>query len=204
MARESDGTLAELRRRHLGYGDSPPTAEPVSALLAAVGERLDLMPLVAEAKRATGTPVTVPEREARVIEAALEATRQGARDAHLTPVSERAVRAFFEAQIAAAKEIQRAALAGAAGETPAADLDTALRPALLRIGNRIAFLLQKLPGRIDRRSLEDRARGRLHTPGLSDGARDALVEAILALSASRRDEPRTAGPGPQPPGGERR
>ncbi len=97
MARESDGTLAALRRRYLGHGDSPSTAEPVSALLAAVGERLDLMPLVAEAKRATGTPVTVPEREARVIDAALAATREAAREAHLTPVSDRTVRSFFEA-----------------------------------------------------------------------------------------------------------
>jgi cyclohexadienyl dehydratase len=167
VARESDGTLAELRRRHLGHGDSPPTAEPVSALLAAVDERLDLMPLVAEAKRATDTPVTVPEREARVIEAALEATRRAARDAHLTPFSERTIRAFFEAQIEAAKEIQRATLAGAAGEAPTADLDAALRPALLRIGNRIAFLLPlSLPAR--RAGTGDRRRERVPAPGWWD------------------------------------
>jgi cyclohexadienyl dehydratase len=188
VARESDGTLAALRRRYLGHGGSPRTAEPVSALLAAVGERLDLMPLVAEAKRATGVPVSVPEREARVIDAALEAAREAARDAHLTPLSDRTVRAFFEAQIAAAREIQRATLAGPAGEAPTADLDGALRPALLRLGSRIAFLLQKLPARIDRGNLEDFARQRLRTPGLSDGARDALVQAILALSEVRRDE----------------
>jgi len=153
-----------------------------------VGERLDLMPLVAEAKRATGVPVSVPERELRVIDAALEAARDAARGAHLTPLSERTVRAFFEAQITAAKEIQRATLAGPAGEAPTADLDRALRPALLRLGSRIAFLLQKLPAQIDRGDLEDFARQRLRTPGLSDGARDALVEAILALSEARRDE----------------
>ena len=185
LARESDGTLAVLRRRYLGYGDSPPTAEPVSALVAAVGERLDLMPLVAEAKRASGTPVTVPEREARVIDAALSATRKAAREAHLTPIPDRTVRSFFELQIAAAKEIQHTALAAPAGEAPFADLDTALRPALVRIGNRIAFLLQRLPARIDRGNLEASARRRLRTPGLSDSARDALVEAILALSEAR-------------------
>jgi cyclohexadienyl dehydratase len=187
MARESDGTLANLRRRYLGYGDSPSTAEPVCALVAAVGERLDLMPLVAEAKRATGTPVTVPGREARVIDAALAATREAAREAQLTPISERTVRTFFELQIAAAKEIQNATMAGPAGEAPPEDLDTALRPALLRIGSRIAFLLQKLPARIDRGHLEAFARQRLRTPGLSDSARDALVEAILALSEARRE-----------------
>jgi cyclohexadienyl dehydratase len=182
MARESDGTLAALRRRYLGDADSPRTAEPVSALLAAVGERLDLMPLVAEAKRATGAPISVPERETRVIEAALEANRRAAREAQRPPLSDQAVRAFFEAQIAAAKEIQRATLAGPPGEPPTADLDTDLRPALLRQGNRIASLLQKLPARADRRSLEECARQRLRTPGLSDAARDALVEAILSLS----------------------
>ena len=187
MARESDGTLANLRRHYLGYGDSPPTAEPVCALVAAVGERLDLMPLVAEAKRATGTPVTVPGREARVIDAALAGTRKAAREAHLTPVSDRKVRSFFELQIAAAKEIQNATLAGPAGGALPADLDTALRPALLRIGNRIAFLLQKLPARIDPGHLEACARQRLRTPGLSESARDALVEAIRALSEARRE-----------------
>ncbi len=190
LDRESDGTLAALRRRYLGHGDSLHTAEPVCALLAAVGERLDLMPLVAEAKRATGAPVTVPERERRVIDAALAATREAARDAHQRPASDRAVRSFFEAQIAAAKEIQRRTLAaGPVGESPPADLDTSLRPALLRIGNRIAYLLQKLPARVERADLQGRARQRLRTPGLSEGARDALVEAILALSEARREEP---------------
>jgi chorismate mutase len=189
MARESDGTLAVLRQRYLGYGDSPSTAEPVSALVAAVGERLDLMPLVAEAKRASGAPVTVPEREARVIDAALAATRKAAREADLTPIPDRTVRSFFELQIAAAKEIQHAALAAPAGEAALVDLDTALRPALVRIGNRIAWLLQRLPARIDRGNLEASAGRRLRTPGLSDSARDALVEAILALSEARRDEP---------------
>jgi cyclohexadienyl dehydratase len=189
MARESDGTLAALRRRHLGHGESPATAEPVSALLAAVGERLELMPLVAEAKRATGTPVSVPEREARVIDAALAAFRETAVGAHTASASEAAVRSFFEAQIAAAKEIQRATLAGPAGEAPTADLDAALRPALLRLGNRIAFLLRELPAGIDPRNLEDCAARRLRTPGLSEVRRGDLVEAILAFSEARSSEP---------------
>jgi cyclohexadienyl dehydratase len=187
LAREADGTLAALRQRYLGHGDSPRIADPVSALLAAVGQRLDLMPLVAEAKRAAGTPVTVPERERRVVEAALAATRNAARDANQEPVPDRTVRRFFEAQIAAAKEIQRATLAAdPIGESPPADLDASLRPALLRLGDRIAQLLQNLPARIERRELQELARQRLRTPGLSEGARDTLVEAILALSEARR------------------
>jgi cyclohexadienyl dehydratase len=188
MARESDGTLAALRRRYLGYDESPRTAEPVFALLAAMGERLDLMPLVAEAKRAAGAPVSAPERELRVIDAALEAARDAAPGTRLTPSSERTVRAFFEAQISAAKQIQRATLTGPAGGAPTADLDGALRPALLRIGTRIAFLLHRLPAQIDRDDLEDFAAQRLRTPGLSDGAREALVDAIATLSEARRDD----------------
>jgi cyclohexadienyl dehydratase len=188
LARERDGTLAALRARHLGHRDSPPIAEPLSALLAAVGERLDLMPLVAEAKRATSSPVTVPEREARVIEAALATARKAAPDASRGTLSDRVVRAFFETQIAAAKEIQRATLAGPAAEAPPLDLDASLRPALLRLGNRIAHLLHMLPERIDRSHLRDRARRRLRTPGLSEGSRDALVDAILALSQAPREE----------------
>jgi cyclohexadienyl dehydratase len=185
MAREGDGALGALRRRYLGTGDSPATAEPVFALVAAVGERLDLMPLVAEAKRASGIPVSVPERETRVIEAALAAARQAAGEARVTPLPDPVIRSFFEKQIAAAKEIQRATLAGPAGSAPPADLATVLRPALLRIGDRIALLLGKLPVRIDPRHLEACAHQRLRTPGLSDRARDELVEAILALSEAR-------------------
>ena len=129
------------------------------------------------------------DKAQQVIDAALAATRKAAREAHLTPIPDRTVRSFFELQIAAAKEIQHAALAAPPGEAPPADLDTALRPALVRIGNRIAFLLQRLPARIDRGNLEASARRRLRTPGLSDSARDALVEAILALSEARPDEP---------------
>jgi cyclohexadienyl dehydratase len=184
MARESDGTLAGLRRRYLGHGDSPPTAEPLSALLATVGERLDLMPLVAEAKRAAGAPVDAPGQEARVVATALEA----ARETRLTAVSERSLRRFFELQIAAAKEIQRATLAGPAGTAPPADLETALRPPCCG-SRRIALLAQRLPARIDRRDLEARARERLRTPGLSEGARGGLVEAILALPEARHDQP---------------
>ncbi|MDX1650761.1 MAG: transporter substrate-binding domain-containing protein, partial [Myxococcota bacterium] len=53
LAREADGTLAALRDRALGEA-ARPTATPLAALVAAVDERLALMPLVAEAKRASG------------------------------------------------------------------------------------------------------------------------------------------------------
>ena len=45
LERERDGTLARLRREHLGASGQP-LATPLSALLAAVDERLSLMPSV--------------------------------------------------------------------------------------------------------------------------------------------------------------
>ena len=52
LAREADGTLARLRAQWIGEGAAP-AATPLAALLAAVKERLALMPAVAEAKRPT-------------------------------------------------------------------------------------------------------------------------------------------------------
>ena len=51
LEREADGTLAALRRRHLGQTTGTATADPFSALLAAIDERLALMPFVAETNR---------------------------------------------------------------------------------------------------------------------------------------------------------
>ena len=76
FAREADGTLSELRR--VWFGDRHPaaTASPFAALLAAADERLALMPLVAEAKRRAGLPVTNEAQEARVLDAAVRAVRR--------------------------------------------------------------------------------------------------------------------------------
>ena len=62
LAREADGSLAALRSRHFATAVAP-TATPLEALAAAVEERLALMPLVAETKRRSGTPVQVPAQE---------------------------------------------------------------------------------------------------------------------------------------------
>ena len=52
--------------------------ELLAALLAALDERLALMPLVAQVKRARGLPVEVPERETRVLDAAVAAVGEAA------------------------------------------------------------------------------------------------------------------------------
>ena len=64
LDREADGSLAKLRREHLGDAAEARTATPLAALVAAMDERLALMPLVAAAKRRAGLPLEVPEREA--------------------------------------------------------------------------------------------------------------------------------------------
>jgi cyclohexadienyl dehydratase len=127
-AREIDGTLAMLRERWLGMPPEPRTAavSDVEALLALVDLRLALMPAVAAAKEAAGLAVADPAQEARVLEAARE--RAAARG--LAPA---AVQALFEAQIAAARAVQRDFLATPPAHrppVPAVDLQTTVRPAL--------------------------------------------------------------------------
>jgi cyclohexadienyl dehydratase len=142
LAREADGTLARLRATHFGRGDWPRTAATEPALEAARRERLALMPLVAEAKRRNGTPVEDPAREQRVLDAAAAGVEHAAHERGVAPPDPAEVRAYFEQQIADAKRVQREVLARPPdpGLEPA-DLALELRPALLRIGDRIAWLL---------------------------------------------------------------
>jgi len=162
LAREADGTLAALRARHLGAA-AEPTAAPLAALAAAVAERLALMPLVAEAKRAAGTPVRVPAQEAAVLAAAPEA-----------------VRPLFAALVEAARDVQEHTLAGerAVGAPP--DLDAALRPALARISERIAFLALRLPAGLS--LAEARAAlAPLDVPGLGAEPRERIAAALVEV-----------------------
>jgi cyclohexadienyl dehydratase len=140
--RAADGSLTRWRAEHLGAeAAAQPTAEPLPALLWTLRERLELMPLVAEAKRRTNSPIEVPDREERVLQAAWDATRRAATDAGRKAPPKAAVLDLFRAQIEAAKAIQHATLARPPmlGNPP--DLDRELRPALLRLGERIAGLI---------------------------------------------------------------
>jgi len=145
MAREADGTLDSLRRRELGIASGQATAAPLPALLAAIDERLALMPWVAETKRRSGQPVEDPAREARVMAAArLGISKQSARLG--APIPEPlAVDAFYRAQISAAKLIQARVLSEPSQfDASASDLPHILRPALIRIGDRMAQLVVAL------------------------------------------------------------
>jgi cyclohexadienyl dehydratase len=155
LAREADGTLAALRAHTLPESARSATATPLAALGAALEERLAVMPLVAEAKRASGAPVRVPEQERAVLAAALASVREAAFRAKRAPPSDAAVEAFFGALIDGAREIQERTLAGPPSAAPPADLDATIRPALARISERIAWLLVRLPERLDEAELAE-------------------------------------------------
>ena len=184
--RETDGTLKRARAAVGLAGDERPGLA-LHALVTAIAERLALMPAVAEAKRRDGTPVHVPEREAIVIASAVESARKAARAAGLPGAEDEAVAAFFGELVAAARAVQEAVLAGPPappGEVP--DLDTALRPALVRIGDRIGVLLPRLPGAVSEPAV-DRALAQLvDLPGVDAERRRRLVAAISALAAAPR------------------
>ena len=68
----------------------------------------------------------------------------------------------------------------------APDLETSLRPALLRIGDRIAWLVVRLPGPLDPKDVERRVGEALDAPGLERRHRRAIADAIAQISLYRR------------------
>ena len=199
LAREADGSLDALRASELGE-PGPPSAEPLQALCAALDERLSLMRWVALAKRRGGLPLEVPEREARVVAAALAAVSEAAlRAGHPAP-PQGAVEDFFRAQFEAAKQLQRSALANTqlpSGEH-VPDLQEQLRPALLRIGERVARLIVALPSEgVDAQLVKETVRDELRVPQLSPTSRQRLAEALMALveeTAAQRTSARASTP----------
>jgi cyclohexadienyl dehydratase len=182
LLKERDGTLARLRAEHLGAGTGLATAAPLPALVAALDERLALMPVVGVVKRRSGVPLEVPERET-----ALEA-------AHIrgvAPPSFLDLRKFFRSLLDAAKEVQWKASKDPsfAPEAPLPELDSALRPALERIDARIARLLVELPTDLDEAAARAAVADGLRVERLSDASKRAVADALAALG--RRATPRT-------------
>ena len=190
LERETDGSLAELRRRHFGLAPGPATALPLEALIAALDERLALMPAVAAAKRASVLPIAAPQRERVVIAAGEAAVLKAAERAGRPAPTAEAVRAFYAAQIAAARDVQMAAVRDPdfTPEQPLLDLDTALRPALLRIGERIAALVVALPADLDSANVSRACNEGLRAAWLTPPTRNELCRALQHLAAA----PRTA------------
>ena len=182
LAREADGSLARWRAHWLG-APGPETATPLSALLSALGERLSLMPLVAESKRAAGLAVRDRAREAAVLDAAFrDVARRAAERGVAAPDRDRVV-AFYRAQIEAAVAIQATVLARPAGpDSGGFDLERELRPALLRLGDRIAWALVRIEDAPGRDALGEAVGAELANFGLGAGHADPLADALLALA----------------------
>jgi cyclohexadienyl dehydratase len=191
--READGSLARLRMRWLGAEAAERrSATPALALVAVLAERLALSPAVAEAKRASGAPVFVPEREAQVLAAAVAAAEQAGRsEGHAVP-DEPALAKFFGVLLETSRAIQSAVLAAPPAESaPAFSLDADLRPALTRQTERIAALLPLLPIRLSESALEAElaARG-AELPGFDANTRSALAAAIAEVASAPRHSQR--------------
>lgn len=181
---EADGTLARLREEHFKISDSPQLAYPLRALMAAIDERLALMPFVATAKRRASLPIVIPTREALVLDTAAQSVRDAAERKGVTPPAEDAVRELFVALMEAGKEVQIAALTDPyfTSLEILPDLKAELRPALLRIGERIAQLLVALPADLDRARVIEAAKRELRSAKVSDEATLAIAEAISELT----------------------
>jgi cyclohexadienyl dehydratase len=190
LSKERDGTLARLWAEYLGVGTGLATAAPLPALVAALDERLSLMPVIGAAKRRSGVPLEVPEREASVLDAATAAALEAAHTRDLPPPSSLDLQKFYRALLEAAKEVQWRASKDPtfAPEEPLPELDGALRPALERIDARIARLLVELPGELDTASARAAVADGLRTERLGDASRRAIADALAALS--RRTTPR--------------
>ncbi|MCR9094705.1 MAG: transporter substrate-binding domain-containing protein [bacterium] len=150
QAAERDGTLAALRAKHALPADR--TAETVAALLALLDDRLSLMTEVARVKQVMTRPIEDRPREATVLDRAAGSVANEAAARGLPAPDEAGIRAFYQAQIEAAKSIQRAWTranpTSAEAPAPATALEAAaarladdVRPALLDLGDRIAALL---------------------------------------------------------------
>jgi chorismate mutase len=195
MAREADGTLAEWRKAWLGDPHAESTAAPLAALLAAADERLALMPLVGEAKRRAGLPVTDEAQEARVLDAALRAVREAAVQFGRPAPSESSVRGVFQALFEAARHLESGISAIPAKE-PLPDLpslDGALRPAISRITPKIAETLVQLGSLPSAGMLREQVRAALRTPQVSDQDAQRLADALAeCLDAAERGVPHAA------------
>ncbi len=179
MAQEESGALDRLRTRHLGAGAAGTTARPVEALLAATAERLALMPLVAAAKQRTGTPVEDASQEARVRESFRASVREAAAALNVTPPPDEALDAFTQAQMDAAKALQRRAASEAGG--PSFSLEQELRPAVARVSAKMAALVVRLPPGLEPASVLEQARDWLGASGLEPAEVERLARALAAL-----------------------
>ena len=152
-------------------------ANDAGALFASVNARLSLMKPVAAWKLDKGVAVEDLAREKVVLDKAVASAEQ-------LGINAASTRAFFQAQIEAAKEIQRCWIkrwqSGAAPKmTEYPDLKDEIRPDLIRLGREILVRFKAtLVGHVHRRpipfellhrSRQDRPRGHKTAPRLQTG-----------------------------------
>lgn len=166
-----------------------PAGAALEALVKAMGQRLALMPQVAEWKRAANRPVRDRPRERQVLDQAVAAVDSAARKAGVEPLPEAEVRRFYQAQIEAAVTIQERILAKPADRaTEVPDLDREIRPELDRLGAEIADLLVTQPGPPGRSRLHRLAKRYWQVEGLDADSITRLLDALeRLLGASRSD-----------------
>ncbi|HYO54607.1 transporter substrate-binding domain-containing protein [Archangium sp.] len=179
MAQEQSGELGRLRARYLGPGAAGTTARPVEALLAATAERLALMPLVAAAKQRAGTPVEDSTQEARVRESFRALVREAAAALNVVPPPDEALDAFTQAQMNAAKAVQRRVPLDAGG--PVFSLEQELRPAVARVSAKMAALVVRLPAGLEPATVSEQARDWLGASGLEAAEVERLARTLAAL-----------------------
>ncbi|HEX8697995.1 MAG TPA: transporter substrate-binding domain-containing protein [Myxococcaceae bacterium] len=179
LAQEQSGALGQLRARSLGAGAAGTTALPVEALLAATAERLALMPMVAAAKQRAGLPVEDSSQEARVREAFRHSVREAAAALKVAPPSDEALDAFTQAQMDAAKALQRRTPSETSG--PHFSLDQELRPAVARVSAKMADLVARLPPGLEPAAVTEQARDWLGASGLEAAEVERLARALADL-----------------------
>ena len=118
-----------------------------------------------------------------MLDAATRAVLEAAAERGVAAPDTPAVQGFFRAQMEAAKEVQWETVKDFqnAPEPPFPDLDTELRPGLLRIGERLARLLIRLSQAPQPAAVRQVAEAELRAPRLSGSARRALTDAIAEL-----------------------
>jgi len=192
LARETDGTLAQLRATYLDGAGGPP-AEPGAAAALRVADlvarRLLLMPEVAAAKRTAGLPVDVPGREGEVLNRARAAAERDG----LAPEP---YLALVRAQIEAAKVVQYAVLAlpdPGPDATPEAAararerLDTEIRPAIDRLDAAIRqALVASAPLQTSVGELSAALVADAPVPGLDSAQATLLATALVGIPAAEK------------------
>ncbi len=193
LDRELRGDLEAWRRKWFGEGGSRRTATPLAALLDAMDARLSLMPAVAEFKRANGLPVRAIAREQAVLRKAHADVSRAARAEGRDPLSACGIRALYRAQIEAAVAIQESVLAAPPEPSPrfTPDLDRELRPAISRLGDRIARALVRLPPDLSADTIRVETERALRTPGLANDPKRRIASALGSLFAASPGEDAT-------------